>query len=288
MRLTALATGAIMTIASVTAQEKAEIAVSYDVQNWDFWQEKMVARKMTLLASPTSAKYFNEVTLWHDSLQSVPGGGDQLNEILLKNLTIGADGSITVGESMPLRKVYTYVFTDANKDALTVYDGWTATGGTFYTYDEPMGEQTWEIVSDSVGEVLGYQCVLAETDYHGRHWKAWFAPEIPVSFGPWKFRGLPGLILKAESEGGFRYEATGLGATERLMTPMYTSVYEHHEKADRKKMLETYEYEMNHIVELQEALFGTGRIDRDRDGNEVPVPTYDGYISNPETDYKKK
>jgi GLPGLI family protein len=32
--------------------------------------------------------------------------------------------------------------------------------------------------------------------YGGRDWIAWFCPEIPLSDGPYKFCGLPGLILK--------------------------------------------------------------------------------------------
>jgi len=33
-------------------------------------------------------------------------------------------------------------------------------------------------------------------DYGGRHWVAWFSPDIPIINGPYKFTGLPGLIIR--------------------------------------------------------------------------------------------
>lgn len=64
-----------------------------------------------------------------------------------------------------------------------------------YTEDEPKFD--WTIYSDTL-EVAGYLCQKAECDYGGRHWIAWFSSEIPLSYGPYKFKGLPGLILKIE------------------------------------------------------------------------------------------
>jgi len=53
----------------------------------------------------------------------------------------------------------------------------------------------WNITSESK-QIGGYKCIKATTTYRGRGWSAWFAPDLPSSFGPWKLRGLPGLILE--------------------------------------------------------------------------------------------
>ena len=44
--------------------------------------------------------------------------------------------------------------------------------------------------------VAGYECQQALTTFGGRSWEAWFTRAIPVSEGPYKFYGLPGLIVK--------------------------------------------------------------------------------------------
>lgn len=53
----------------------------------------------------------------------------------------------------------------------------------------------WNILSEN--DVLGnFKIQKAETKFAGRKWMAWFTTEIPIPEGPYKFRGLPGLILK--------------------------------------------------------------------------------------------
>jgi len=48
----------------------------------------------------------------------------------------------------------------------------------------------------------------------GRHWIAWFAPSIPISEGPYKFSGLPGLIIKLSDSNNFwNFEFTSLRKT---------------------------------------------------------------------------
>lgn len=63
-----------------------------------------------------------------------------------------------------------------------------------YGYDEDMTSLHWEIQPDS-RVIDGYTCQKATTYYAGRDYEAWFCPEIPIPYGPYKFGGLPGLIL---------------------------------------------------------------------------------------------
>ena len=47
-----------------------------------------------------------------------------------------------------------------------------------------------------------FNCQKATATYRGREYTAWFTAQIPVSHGPWKLRGLPGLILEVTEETG--------------------------------------------------------------------------------------
>ncbi len=68
----------------------------------------------------------------------------------------------------------------------------------------------WKISSEKekIGE---WNAQKAEADFAGRHWIAWFSTEIPIQDGPYKFRGLPGLIVKIEDKtGSHKMELKGI------------------------------------------------------------------------------
>jgi len=66
---------------------------------------------------------------------------------------------------------------------------------TTYYYLEPKSQLAWKISEDTLS-IAGIPCQKATVDFGGRRWEAWFAASIPISEGPYKFNGLPGLILK--------------------------------------------------------------------------------------------
>ncbi|MDP1842233.1 MAG: GLPGLI family protein [Sediminibacterium sp.] len=60
-------------------------------------------------------------------------------------------------------------------------------------------EIKWNIVEETK-MIKNYTCLKATTEFRGRKYTAWFTPDIPISDGPWKFKGLPGLILSIADE----------------------------------------------------------------------------------------
>lgn len=57
----------------------------------------------------------------------------------------------------------------------------------------------WEIIPKSDTIVLGFKCQKATTKFRGRTYEATFSNEIAPYGGPWKFDGLPGLIISIKS-----------------------------------------------------------------------------------------
>lgn len=66
----------------------------------------------------------------------------------------------------------------------------------------------WEITKEEKNE-KGYQLQKAVTNFGGRKWTAWFTQNIPIPEGPYKFSGLPGLIVEIyDSQNHYHYELT--------------------------------------------------------------------------------
>lgn len=55
---------------------------------------------------------------------------------------------------------------------------------------------TWKITTETK-KIKDYTCYKATTTFRGNNFEAWFTPDIPINAGPWKWYGLPGLIVEA-------------------------------------------------------------------------------------------
>lgn len=159
----------------------------------------------------TTSQYFCYENLRHDSLTQVPGGTKILYDELMTWTSNPTDYSkwptSTPGKS-------DFLYTDLGSGKTTIYC--SLMGDHYRVTDNPTMD--WKIIEDSTRNILGYECQLAETDFRGRHWKAWFTLDIPLSYGPWKFRGLPGMILQAECPGFLNIE--GYKIATKGLTPI--------------------------------------------------------------------
>ncbi len=65
----------------------------------------------------------------------------------------------------------------------------------YYQVNEKI-QFNWELIDEQTKIISNLKCKKAICYYRGRNYTAWYTMEIPISEGPYKFNGLPGLIVK--------------------------------------------------------------------------------------------
>ena len=138
------------------------------------------------------SKCYSYYTFQCDSLRRTPDGAKVWSELFRR--AIEKDG---IYGDFPHVRMSTYVYKNYPTGQMTITDRISLQD---YCYVDSLHAQTWTM-GDSTREVLGYTCQQAMADFRGLRWTAWFATDIPISDGPWKLGGLPGLILEAYDEG---------------------------------------------------------------------------------------
>lgn len=109
--------------------------------------------------------------------------------------------------------------------------------GPILQYSEECPKFKWTLVPESM-TIEGYKASKAIMEYGGRNWTAWYTEEIPVDGGPYKFCGLPGLIVKMSSDdGSYTWTMTGI---EKKSVPVFEKkfVYRKCTPAEARKLTE--------------------------------------------------
>ncbi len=69
----------------------------------------------------------------------------------------------------------------------------------------------WNTAYNDERNILGYKCKKATTNFNKRQYVAWYTKDIPISEGPYRFKGLPGLILEVEDVNKYdTFDAVGI------------------------------------------------------------------------------
>lgn len=107
-----------------------------------------------------------------------------------------------------------------------------------YILNEPYPELNWKISNDTL-TIGGYSCQKATVSFKGRAYTAWFSPELPFPFGPWKLLGLPGLILYvADSRSEVVFQFVGFEKLEHANLQIGTTT----------DYIETNQEALNHLL----------------------------------------
>ena len=132
-------------------------------------------------------------------------------------------------------------------------------------YTEPLPEIEWTL-RDGTREVIGYDCRRATCRFRGRDYEAWYTEELPLATGPWKFHGLPGLILKAsDSRQHYTFVCTGIEKAGKEEAILF--IGSEYEPISRKDLLRIHErFAADPIGYLKETSPGMQIIVKGEDG----------------------
>jgi len=145
-------------------------------------------------------------------------------------------------------------------------------GANHYIYTDELHPQNWEIL-DSVKTILDYPVQMAVSDFRGRRWTAWFAPDIPISDGPWKLSGLPGLIMAAyDAKKHYRFHIVGIEKVQDqpiVFSPVVLSYgsFGKHEETTRIRFLRGLFRHVHNLSEIMNAQLGIETFDTSSGSN---------------------
>ncbi len=203
---------------------------------------------------------------------------DSLNTV---SMARGGDGYFIQQQVLPIE---THLSAKSGRTTL-VYR--TILGGPVLRYTEPTEKLSWQITAetDTIG---GYPCQQATCQFRGRMYHAWFTMDIPLSHGPYKFHGLPGLILKLSDDGNeYIWTCTRIEKASGEPIKKYKWKYEETTPAKMAEMLQRIYSNPYKFCESLGMKFRVKRSDGSwgARGNDVAVPY--NPIENPTVDEVK-
>lgn len=129
--------------------------------------------------------------------------------------------------------------------------------GTLH-YQDTLPNFDWQFTSVPCDTILGYECQCATMRYAGRNYTAWYATELPLPYGPYKFGGLPGLILKiTDDEKQYTWEAIGF---EKSSNQIMMYDYENEKRCSPAEAAKTIERYFKSPYTFMSASMGGARV----------------------------
>lgn len=163
-----------------------EFTYDYHIQQDSTSRNSMNIHEMVLQVGERSSKFLYHTDVFSDSIYHTMRDADAQTTV-----------SLVVQHNMGTNN-------RTNLCNFSVYKNYPKKGGMLFTsilpgillceMHQPMNMRWTMQPGDTV--ILGYPCKRATTSFGGRSYVAWFTTQIPISDGPYKFHGLPGLIVR--------------------------------------------------------------------------------------------
>ncbi len=149
-----------------------------------------------------------------------------------------------------------------------------------YQYEETFAIFNWK-PSEETKRIGDLNCKKATTHFAGRDYVAWYCEEIQLQDGPYKFSGLPGLIIKIyDTKEEYVFTLKSIKKVDELNLPIYSGGKKIIETTKEKFILAKKSYEENKIGSLkargivfqdEENLRNRMKERRERNNNEIEI-----------------
>ena len=199
--------------------ENAKLRVWYEFSHPVKYEKEEIIRKdtMALVAGDNYSMYYDwfRESKYKNLISQLDGAKKTTKEIIYNSFHIFSDIAVDQKRlsEFTLNRENAQILKNrtANLIITTDLDDSDIVSEKLYWLDEKISPQQWQFMEEEETEILGYLCQKAVCRFQGRNYTAWFTLDIPINDGPYKFYGLPGLILKIEdSEKLFQFTAIGL------------------------------------------------------------------------------
>jgi GLPGLI family protein len=154
------------------SQNQKKLFVEYDVNDGAF------SYKANLIAANGKAIYF------HDKSKQRKGQ---------KPLTIVSKFNSVISDTSAVRSGRRY-YTKQNDSEIAFTQFYK---NKMYLINDKVPDVFWMIEPESQKKIHNFTCTKAVGQFRGSEIVVYFTTDLPLPFGPWKFKGLPGVILEA-------------------------------------------------------------------------------------------
>ena len=143
---------------------------------------------------------------------------------------------------------------DHNHNRIKYYDIINGLAGETYSYEENKDSQQWTIMNET-DSINGFLCQKASLSFGNRLWEAWFAPDILIHDGPYKFCNLPGLIVRVEDVSNtWRFNLIEIKKeAKRELKIGITNLFVQAKPIEKEKFYKEKRHFIDNSIQIQEA-----------------------------------